>query len=215
MPKRPVQAPLSFSRRGGARLGAGRPRKRGGGVSHQPRPQFVRRAPVHATLRVRQAIPSLRGARCFSAVERALAAARDRLGIRVIHFSVLGNHLHLIVEADSSAALSRGMQGLSIRLAKGINAALGRRGGVFADHYHSRLLSTPTEVVNAIRYVLDNHLHHFPERAGSSDPCSSALRPDLAAAPRTWLLTIGWRRGRRMGPARQAAAATAAAIARN
>ena len=41
--------------------------------------------------------------------------ALGRFGLRVFDFSVQGNHLHLIVEADSSESLSRGMQGLCIR----------------------------------------------------------------------------------------------------
>ncbi|HEY6908984.1 MAG TPA: hypothetical protein VI356_06425 [Myxococcales bacterium] len=41
-------------------------------------------------------------------IEECLAAARQRFGLRVIEFTVLGNHLHLIVEADGDEALSRG-----------------------------------------------------------------------------------------------------------
>ena len=54
----------------------------------------------------------------------------------------------LIVEADNDAALSSGMQGLCIRIARALNAMMERAGGVFADHYWSRLLRTPTELVN-------------------------------------------------------------------
>ena len=190
------QLPLQFTRRGGPRPGAGRPRKKDAGVSHLARPKFQRRAPVHATLRVLPTVPGLRGGPCFGAIERALRVARDRLGMRVVHFAVLGNHLHLIVEADSSAALSRGMQGLSIRLAKALNARLRRRGAVFADHYHARVLGAPREVANAIRYVRDNFAHHYPELQHEVDPFSSGARPDLAARPRTWLLCVGWSRAR-------------------
>ena len=194
-PRKPVQLPLQFRRRGGARPGAGRPRRKGG-VSHLARAKFERRTPVHATLRVTRAVASLRGAACFAAVERTLEAAKDRLGVRVVHFAVLGNHLHLIVEADGSAALSRGMQGMTIRLAKALNLALRRRGRVFADHYHSRPLKTPSEVANAVRYVLNNAAQHFPEVAAGVDPFTSGARPDLAAPARTWLLRVGWRRAR-------------------
>ena len=44
---------------------------------------------------------------------------------------VLGNHVHFIVEADSAEALSHGMQGLSIRIAKALNAVMGCAGSVF------------------------------------------------------------------------------------
>jgi REP element-mobilizing transposase RayT len=193
------QIPLSFSARGGARIGAGRPRKKNGRVSHLARPKFARSCAVHATLRMRPTVFNLRSGRCFRALEQAFLPARDRLGLRLIHFAVLGNHVHLIVEAKDSTALSRGMQGLTIRLAKALNRVMGARGAVLADHYHARLLPTPTEVTNAIRYVLGNYSHHFPELrlpAGWRDPFSSACRADLVAEPRTWLLAVGWKRAR-------------------
>ena len=48
--------------------------------------------------------------------------------MRIIEFSVQGNHLHLIVEAENSDALSRGMQGLAIRIAKALNSLMERAG---------------------------------------------------------------------------------------
>ncbi|MFL5310309.1 MAG: hypothetical protein ACJ79H_07660 [Myxococcales bacterium] len=75
--------------------------------------------------------------------------------------------LHLIAEARDAMALARGIQGLSIRIAKAVNRVLGPRGPVFADRYHAHALRTPTETANAIAYVLGNtHLH----AAGAADP---------------------------------------------
>ena len=81
-----------------------------------------------------------------------------------------------------------------------------RTGQLFKERYHARALSSPREVRNAIVYVLQNHLHHRPSR-GLVDPCSSARwfdgwdqplpvpdTPPPTAAPRTWLLNIGWLR---------------------
>ena len=81
----------------------------------------------------------------FRAVRRALTGARARFGFRLVHFSVQRDHLHLLAEASDRRALSRGMQGLSIRVAKAVNRRLGRRGAVFADRYHARALKTPRE----------------------------------------------------------------------
>jgi hypothetical protein len=116
--------------------------------------------------------------------------------MRLIEFALLGNHLHLIVEADSSVALSQGMQGLAIRIAKALNKVMGRRGRVFADHYHSRLLPTPAELVNAIAYVLGNAEHHYGNPL--TDPFSSAREREVLAAPAGWLCRTGWRRARRI-----------------
>jgi hypothetical protein len=72
---------------------------------------------------------------------------------------------------------------------------LKRAGTLFADHYHSRLLSSPTALVNAIRYVLTNAEHHFGEKVDLC--CSSAGAAAVAVAePRGWLLSVGWLKGR-------------------
>ena len=94
--------------------------------------------------------------------------------MRIIHDSVQGNHLHLIVEAEDQAALSRGMQGLAIRLARRLNALARRHGPVFVDRYHSHPLKTPREVRNALVYVLANFRKHSQKtRAPGVDPFSS------------------------------------------
>jgi REP element-mobilizing transposase RayT len=182
-------------RHGGARPGAGRkPKGRRPLVSHLARPRFDNITPVHVTLRVRDDIPNLRSSRRFIKVRECFAAARARFGLRLVEFSVLGNHLHLIVEADDSGSLSSGMQGLSIRVAKAINRMLARSGRVFADHYHSRLLKTPTELTRAIRYVVENAKHHY--RDDGADFFSSRGRGGLFALvrPMGWLLRVGWSR---------------------
>src|SRR3954471_13808397 len=96
---------LEFPRHGGRRPGAGRPR--GDRVSHDARPEFDKVLPVLITLRVGGHVWNLRSSRCYRAVKRAFLKARGRFGLRLIEFSLLGNHLHLIVEADSKADLSR------------------------------------------------------------------------------------------------------------
>src|SRR5690349_2648355 len=134
-------------------------------VPHRKRPVLSARYPVHATWRVLPHVWNLRSRRCFSRIARCFMAGRDRFGFRLVHFSVQGNHLHLVVEAPDERALARGMQGLGVRIAKALNRLMQRKGTVFADHYHSRILRSPTQVANAIAYVLLNFLHHFPEEA--------------------------------------------------
>ena len=180
---------------GGSRKGAGR--KRGARVSHHLRPKFEKPTPVHATLRVRAHVWNLRSGRCYRLIGRCLEHATGRMGMRVIEYSVLGNHIHLIVEADGRDSLSRGMQGLSIRLAKALNVLMDARGAVFADHYDARLLTTPTTLVRAIAYVLRNHEHHFGPGASdafSSDALGAEQRRVRLSIPVSWLLRKGWRR---------------------
>ena len=178
---------------GGKRRGAGCKRKSPlRRVSHQKRPEHAARFPLHAVLRTRREVPSLRRGPIFREVRPAVEAGCERAGFRLVHFSVQGNHLHLVVEAQERQALSRGMQGLAIRVARAVNRAAGRRGRVFADHYFARELRTPAEARRAVRYVLDNHLLH----AGRAEPQVDCCAPPTHAAPRTWLLKVGWLRSR-------------------
>jgi REP element-mobilizing transposase RayT len=142
---------------------------------------------------------NLRSSRSFRRIKECFEKSRGRFGARLVQFSVLGNHLHLIVEAEDSTALSRGIQGLCVRIAKALNRMMKQSGKVFADHYHSRLLRSPTELVNAIAYVLGNAEHHYGHRG--IDPFSSSAPEGrtVVAPARSWLLTTGWRRAR-LGP---------------
>ncbi len=192
-----MQLALGLPQWGGKRKGAGRPRTLrhpgliGPGVPHLARPDFAARNPVHVTQRVQPGVGYLRSYRRSQAIVAALRSVR---GIRVVHYSIQGNHLHLIVEAQNRTALSRGMQRLATRIAKQLNALAGRHGGVFTDRYHARALTTPREVRNAIRYVLGNYRHHTREYLprGWQDPLATRTDAPLTA-PSVWLLRVGWR----------------------
>jgi REP element-mobilizing transposase RayT len=157
------------------------------------------RHPIHVTLRVLSHVWNLRSTRCFSAISAAFLGVHGRVGFRIVHFSVQGNHIHSIVEAQDARALSQGMQELTIRIAKQLNRVMDRRGSVFADRYHAHVLRTPAEVARAIQYVLRNFAVHAQRRGEIVredwiDPCSSAAASALVNEPATWLLREGCRR---------------------
>jgi hypothetical protein len=175
---------------------------------------------------LRSGFEPLRSQFVFPAVRLAIAAANRRaheLGgrCRVVHFSVQFDHVHLIVEAADGTALRRGVAGLTISIARGVNALVNRRGRVFADRWHGRALTSPRAVRHAIVYVLANFRKHetMPQQSAKLDVYSSApYFADFAEyrgripievharwrafhvtgppilAPRTWLLREGWRR---------------------
>src|SRR6185437_2464125 len=94
------QTIMKFRTRGGARPGSGRkPKGERAGVSHLRRPILKARFPVHVTWRMRKGVWNLRSRRCFTVLARAFCAGANRFGLRLVHYSVQGNHLHLLVEA--------------------------------------------------------------------------------------------------------------------
>jgi len=193
------QLEMKLPMRGGKRNGAGRKPKNGtkAGVSHAPRPQFKARHPVHVTMRVLPGVGFLRGYSRKRAIEDALREVKLRFGMRVVHYAIQGNHLHLIVEVDEPRALSRAIQGLAIRLARALNRLASRTGKVFADRFHAHVMKTLGEVVYAVQYVRENFRHHLREDVAPEGrgPCSSAGwcgsrdHDEIPVSPpRTWLL---------------------------
>ena len=203
-----MEREFAFMRWGGKRKGAGRKRRSGRrNVSHGARLDLAPRHPVHVTLRIVSGVPSLRVGRTYRFLEDALRAGRERFGLRLVQFSVQSNHVHMLVEADGRASLSRGMQGLAVRMARALNRAWKRTGTVFADRYQAHVLRTPREVRHALAYVLLNARKHGARLIEALDPFSSGAWFDgwsdqpvrnggdaPVARARTWLLRWGWRR---------------------
>jgi hypothetical protein len=75
-------------------------------VPHRKRPTLCARHPVHVTWRVLPHVWNLRSRRCFSRISECFLQGRDRFGFRLVHFSVQGNHVHLMVEAHDERALA-------------------------------------------------------------------------------------------------------------
>ncbi|MBL8722403.1 MAG: hypothetical protein JNK49_00065 [Planctomycetes bacterium] len=220
-PRSLEQAELPFRQHGGARRGAGRkPKGLQPGIAHTKRAALPARHPVHVTVKLRQGLPKLRQPRERAVLLAAFAQAKQRAGrtgkvFRLTHFAILNDHLHLIAEAEDREALARAVQGLLIRIARALNKVWQRRGSLFADRYHDRALTTPRAVRSALSYVLANGKKHAA--AGRAVTVPQALDvytsapwfdgfvesitvrgiadlPAPVATPRTWLLTLGWRR---------------------
>ncbi len=161
-------------------------------------------------MRAKGGLPSFRAQTLFAAFEDGVRRTR-RDDFRVVEFSVQDDHLHLIVEADDSDALARGMKSFSVRANRLFNAALGRgRGRVWGDRYHRRDLTSARQVRDALVYCLQNYKKRQRVRGGVPriDPCSSArwfrgwttIRQHVEARPRpteearTVLLRTAWQK---------------------
>ena len=173
--------------------------------------------PVHVTMRRVAGGPSFRAQRVCAAIREVISGAKQK-GVRVLHYSVQENHLHLMVEGRNGADLSNQMRTLFSRIAFAVNAVARRHGKLFRDRHHRHELKTPRQVRNALVYILFNDRKHgagvsaCAPAAPGLDPCSSAwwfndwapwdpppernLRDgpeDPRSKPQTWLASFGWR----------------------
>jgi putative transposase len=215
------QLSLPLKAWGGARKGAGRKSVSDrANTPHRARPKHNAAHPLHITLRA--GLRPLRSQFVFPTVRRALSqATRRSAAFRVVQFSVQADHLHLIVEAADKLALSSGMRGLAIRVAKQVNRLLMRKGRLWADRWHGRALTSPRQMRNALVYVLGNFRKHRRAATPGVDPFSSApffdgwraptslalptagrapppgppdeFEKNCVVAARTWLASNGWR----------------------
>ena len=207
--RKPRQAALPFRSHGGPRKGAGRrPKGDKAGVPHRDRAKLSRSEPVHVTVRLRRGAPRLRNRAAHRTLQAAFARACERGLVRVVHYSVQHDHLHLICEAHDRDSLARGMQGLLSGIARRLNRLWQRAGSLLADRYHDVVRRTPRQVRNALAYVLLNAKKHGLRLAQGIDAFTSApwfdgwrQKIELTGAParpvaaaRTWLLRLGWRR---------------------
>jgi REP element-mobilizing transposase RayT len=212
---------LRKSRRGGPQPGSGRPRKPDA-IRHDARPELSRHTPVHVSLRVHRDVGRLRRRDGYRAVRGAVATCLGRRDFRIIHLSIQRNHIHSIVEAHDKYALANGLRAFMISATRRLNGPLGRRGTVFTQRYHAVQIKTPIQARAALAYVLNNWRRHGEDAAGSSlhhayiDPFSTGIlfdgwdttykfdtptwyEPMSVHAPRSWLLTVGWRKHPRIG----------------
>lgn len=183
-----AQQEFRFRPRWGVRKGAGRKRRkdRVGFAPHVARLPHHDYEPVHVTARAVTGSPNLRSQRVFAALRGVFARASEK-GFRLIHFSVQGNHLHMIVEADDALAFARGVQRLLSRAAMMVNAVARRSGKLWRDRHHRQRLTSPRQVRHAYVYVLFNLRKHELARGG---PCETALEHVDACSSTVWF--EGW-----------------------
>jgi REP element-mobilizing transposase RayT len=173
---------LYCGKRGGVRPGAGRKRLHSKGVAHRVREKVTQKVGLHLNFKVRYQI---RNKICLKILKRSIQNARNH-GLKVLHFSLQSNHVHLIVEAINNEVLTRGMRSLTITFSKGVD-----KGRIQLERYHLHALRTLRETKNAVHYVLFNQQKHSGLKRAYMDEYSSlGLVQDLRALAKEVKMTI-------------------------
>jgi putative transposase len=163
----------------------GRPKKAGAGMPHEKRPALKAHEPIHITIRVDEVVGRLRTRDAYMAIREAAIVVLQRDDFRIVHLSIEGTHIHLLVEAENRRALSCGMRAFEGSAAKHLNAAFSKAGGwwerkraarlghampqrrkgrVFSDRYHETVITSPRQARHALAYVLNNWRRHREDR---------------------------------------------------
>jgi REP element-mobilizing transposase RayT len=205
---------------GGRRAGAGRKNKTRA-VNHHRRHRMYINRPQHITIRMVDKLPSLRQ-RWFLYEFQRRARRAKKFNFFVLHFAILGNHLHMIVECKSNRAMELGMRSLIGSLAKTFRARTyqagygPKHGSICNGRYFAKPIRTARQMRQTIRYVLMNfakhkqliaHIDEFTSAAAFRHwskllPMNPLLLEQLEflkpqdcglSPPRSWLARRGWR----------------------
>jgi REP element-mobilizing transposase RayT len=170
---------------GGRRTKSGRKRLHSKGVGHRTRETVNPKRPLHVNFKYRV---SIRNKEVLKILKRAILNSGAK-GLRILHYSIQSNHIHLIAEANNNKILAAGMRSLTVTIAKGI-----KKGKVQLERYHLHVLKTIRETKNAISYVLFNEQRHTGKKCIELDGYSSLHWLDAKALAKKAKLTLIIRR---------------------
>ena len=127
---------------------------------------------------------------------QALEAASHVQSVAIHACVLMTNHVHLLVGADQSGAVSRMMQSVGRRYVRAFNARHGRTGTLWEGRYKSCLVDSDGYFLSCLRYIELN-----PVRAGmavqpwdyrwSSVHFHLGLRADPRVTPHPLYLALG------------------------
>jgi REP element-mobilizing transposase RayT len=156
---------------GGCRPNSGRKWIHSKGVAHRKSEVIKARHPLHVNFKFKA---NVRSKETLKTLKKSISNAFKH-GLNIIHYSFQSNHVHLIIEGESTATLTKGMRSLTITMAKGL-----KRGRIQLERYHLHVLKTLAETKNAINYVLFNEQHHSGKNAHSE------MTGFMISRSRTW-----------------------------
>lgn len=137
----------------------GRPKKHDAGIRHTSRPLLRRPSSLHLTVKIKKNKADIKTKVVLSILKRAIMNARKR-GLRVVHYSLEYDHVHLLIEADNNRVLGKGMQAFGVTLAKAINRMRRLKGEVYKHRYHFRQITNARDLKNVMKYIFNNGLKH-------------------------------------------------------
>lgn len=144
--------------------GAGRPRVHDPGIAHRKRPYLKKPSSLHLTIKVKRIKAEMKNKAVLILLKRAIMNARKQ-GLRIIHFSLEYDHVHLLVEAADNVVLGKGMQSFGVTLSKAINRLRKVSGDVYKHRYHFRQIYSSRELKNVMNYIFSNGLKHQTVKA--------------------------------------------------
>lgn len=129
------------------------------GIRHISRPTLRRPSSLHLTVKVLRNKAEIKNKSVLKLLRHAIQRARLQ-GLKIIHYSLEYDHVHLLIEAENNHILGKGMQALGVSLSKGINRLKNLKGAVYKHRYHFRQITSPRQLKNVLGYIFNNGVKH-------------------------------------------------------
>ncbi|MFA6237483.1 MAG: transposase [Bacteriovorax sp.] len=139
--------------------GAGRPAIHDVGIRHTSRPFLKRPASLHLTVKIQKNKADIKNKGVLKILKRAILNARKQ-NLKVIHYSLEYDHVHLLIEANNNRILGKGMQAFGVTMAKAINRVRKLKGSVYKHRYHFHQISSSRQLKNVMMYIFRNGMKH-------------------------------------------------------
>lgn len=139
--------------------GAGRKAVHDKSIRHIRRERILKPTSMHLTIKVRENKADIKSKSILKALHHAIIRARLK-GIRVIHYTLEYNHVHLLVEAHCHTVMHRGMQAFGISFSKAINKIKQCGGTVYKHRHHIKKITSALQLKNVLTYIFHNGVHH-------------------------------------------------------
>ena len=127
------------------------------GIRHTSREFISRPSALHLTVKLKRA--DIQNKVILRILKHAIYRSRLQ-GIRIVHFTLEHDHVHLYAECGSNLVLAKGMKAFGVTLVKGINKLKRSKGTLYKYRFHLRILKTPRDAKNVINYILKNGIKH-------------------------------------------------------
>jgi REP element-mobilizing transposase RayT len=138
---------------------AGRPAIHDSGIRHTRRFRLKKPSSLHLTIKVRENKADIQNKRILKALHYAIKRARLK-GLKIVHYTLEYNHVHLLVESVDNKILHKGMQAFGITIAKSINKIKSTKGAVYKNRYHLRVINSAKQLKNVLHYIFSNGVKH-------------------------------------------------------
>ena len=113
-------------------------------------------AQYHVTARINRREHLLEEEKIKELFLKVLERAKKKYAFNIINFSIMDNHIHLLMEPSKEVGLSKIMQWVLSVFAKAYNKMMKITGHVWYDRFKSKIIRSVKQMIDTFKYINEN-----------------------------------------------------------